>query len=42
MAKKHIVERRLSGGGITGGWFNRAHKCDSCSNVQRTFAAIVK
>ena len=36
------VERRLSGGGLTGGQLNRAHKCDSCSNVQRTFAAIVK
>ena len=36
------VERRLSGGGLTGGRLNREHKCDSCSNVQRTFAAIVK
>ena len=38
----YTEERRLSGGGLAGGRLNRAHECDNCLNVQRTFAAIVK
>ena len=37
-----IRERRLSGGGLTDGRLDRAHKCDSCSNVHRTFGTIAK